>query len=166
MAAGIGAAHPFVEGPWAGAHNGYLERFDDFQFDLIDRIDEKTRRGLETLTDSIILFSIAVTALRRGATLTEAVVTTAAGAADCCAAAGGAASLNLVLAAADEVVALRAARGVDPNSLYALDGGSRWPGGRLVASEPLDDDGAWLPVPENHVVRMTTDSLTIEAVSW
>ena len=45
-------------------------------------------------------------------------------------------------------------------------GGSRWPGGRLVASEPLDDDGAWLPVAEDHVVRMTTDGLTIEAVSW
>lgn len=45
-------------------------------------------------------------------------------------------------------------------------GGSRWPGGCLVESEPLDDDGAWLPVPENHVVRTTADGLTIEAVSW
>ena len=68
-----------------------------------------------------------------------------------------------MLAAADEVVALRAARGVEPNSLYALDGGSRWPGGRLVASEPLDDDAAWRPVPENHLVRITTGGLTIEA---
>ncbi len=165
MAAGIGAAHPFVDGPWAGAHNGYLERFADVRFDLIDRIDDETRRGLETLTDSIILFLIAVTALRHGATLTEAVVSTAAGAAACCGAAGGAASLNLVLAAADEVVVLRAARGVAANSLYALEGGSRWPDGRLVASEPLDDDRAWQRVPENHVVRMTGDSLTIEAVS-
>jgi glutamine amidotransferase len=161
MAAGIGAAHPFVEGTWAGTHNGYLERFADVRFDLIDRIDEQTRRGFATLTDSIVLFLLAVTALRGGATLAEAVVAAADSAADCCRAAGGAASLNLVLAAADEVVALRAAHGVEANSLYTLDGGSRWPDGRLVASEPLDDDGAWLPVPEDHVVRMTRDKLTI-----
>ena len=163
MPAGVGAAHPFVEERWAGAHNGYLERFDEVRFDLIDLIDEGTARGLDTLSDSAVLFSIAVTALRRGATLVDAVVETAGAAADRCEAVGGAASLNLVLAAPDEVVALRAARRVEANSLYTLDDDAGWPGGRLVASEPLDD-GKWQPVPENHLVRMTAGGLTVEEV--
>jgi glutamine amidotransferase len=164
MPAGAAAAHPFVFDRWAGAHNGYLEGFAALAPTLIERLDHEALRQLDTLSDSQVLFLLAVTRLRRGATLQEALVGTAAEAATLCAGVGCAASLNLVLAEAGGVAALRAARGVEANSLLSLEDGASWPGGRLIASEALDEDPRWVVVPEDHVVSISADALTVEAV--
>jgi glutamine amidotransferase len=50
---------------------------------------------------------------------------------------------------------------VAANSLYVLDAASRWPRGRLLASEPLDDDEAWSPVPDDHLVTLAGDSVSV-----
>jgi glutamine amidotransferase len=164
MSAGAAAAHPFVFDCWAGAHNGYLEGFATVAPALIERLDDEVRGQLDALSDSLLLFLLAVTRLRRGASLREALVATAAEAATLCAGIGCAASLNLVLADTGEVAALRAARGVEANSLHTLEDGERWPGGRLIASEALDEDPGWVVVPEDHVVSISADTLTVEAV--
>lgn len=164
MPAGAAAAHPFVFERWAGAHNGYLEGFAALAPALIDRLDDELFGQLDVLSDSLLLFLLAVTWVRRGASLQEALVDTAAEAATLCAGIGCAASLNLVLADAGEVAVLRAARGVAANSLYALEDGARWPGGRLIASEALDEDPGWVVVPEDHVVSISSDTLRVEAV--
>jgi glutamine amidotransferase len=39
------------------------------------------------------------------------------------------------------------------DSLFVLEGGSRAPGGVVVASEPFDEDPAWKPVPEFSAVQ-------------
>lgn len=165
MPPGAAAAHPFVLEGYAGAHNGYLQGFEQVAGDLIERIDPDVRRHLGLMTDSYVLFLIAVSELARGASLAEAVVGAAAAGARACAAQGRAASLNLALADASGVVALRAARGVGANSLYTLENGARWPDGRLIASEPLDDDPGWTAVPEDHLVHITADSVTSDAVT-
>jgi hypothetical protein len=41
-----------------------------------------------------------------------------------------------------------------------LDTASRWPRGRLLASEPLDDD-AWSPVPDDHLVTLSEDGVSV-----
>lgn len=83
---------------WAGVHNGYLEGFATVAAALIERLDDEVRGRLDTTSDSLLLFLLAVTRLRRGASLQEALVATAAEAATLCAGAGCAALLNLVLA--------------------------------------------------------------------
>jgi predicted glutamine amidotransferase len=105
------------------------------------------------------LFLVAVTQVRRGATLPEALVETAAEAAKLCSQAGCTASLNLVLADEHQVVALRTASGVRANSLYGLEKGTAWPQGCLIASEALDGDPGWQSVAEDHWVRISADGL-------
>jgi len=159
MPAGAAAAHPFTFERWAGAHNGYLEGFHTVAGALIERIDDDVRRRLDTLSDSLVLFLVAVTHVRRGATLPEALVETAAEAAKLCSQAGCTASLNLVLADEHQVVALRTASGVRANSLYGLEKGTAWPQGCLIASEALDGDPGWQSVAEDHWVRISADGL-------
>ena len=48
------------------------------------------------------------------------------------------------------------------NSLATLTGTGLAAGGVLVASEPLDDDPAWIDVPDGSVVRATTSGPAIE----
>ena len=48
------------------------------------------------------------------------------------------------------------------DSLFVLEGGSRVPGGVVVASEPFDDDPAWRPVPELSAVQVIRRTDPIE----
>jgi glutamine amidotransferase len=166
MPAGAAAAHPFTSGRWAGAHNGYLNGFEAIKWTLLERVAEQLQAQVETLSDSLLLFLMAVSRLHEGGTTTLAEA--AAGAAEeagrICAAAGAAASLNLVLADGSEVVALRSARGAAANSLYWIEGGGRWPEGALVASEPLDDDKGWSEVPVEHLVRLAADGVQVSGL--
>ncbi|MDX6645547.1 MAG: hypothetical protein QOK40_1274, partial [Miltoncostaeaceae bacterium] len=54
-------------------------------------------------------------------------------------------------------VASRAAAGGAADSLYLLADGRRFPDGTVVASEPLDDDPGWEPVPEGRIVVVVRD---------
>ena len=168
MPAGVGSAHPFSHDRWAGSHNGYLEGFADIKWDLVERIDPDLRAGIDTLSDSALLFLVAVSRLRSepASTLADALASTATEAAILCRAAGRVASLNLVLADGEGVAALRMARGVDPNSLYWIDGSERWPGGSLIASEPLDGDAGWKEVPADHVVSISGGKVECSACSF
>jgi predicted glutamine amidotransferase len=42
-------------------------------------------------------------------------------------------------------------------SLYYATGEERYPGGSLIASEPLTDSSAWQPVPEHHLLTIEAD---------
>jgi len=168
MPAGVAAAHPFARDRWAGSHNGYLEGFADIKWDLVELIDPDLRAGIDALSDSALLFLIAVSRLRGApaSTLADALVGTVADAAALCSSAGRAASLNLVIADGEGVAALRMARGVEPNSLYWVERSERWPGGSLIASEPLDGDPGWREVPADHVVSISGDGLECSARSF
>lgn len=161
MPSGVAAVHPFVYGRWAGGHNGYVTGFDALRWKLMAAVEEEVLRRLDTLSDSAVLFLMAVTFLRRGASLADAARDTVAEAARVCAETGNSASLNLLLSDGVEVVGVRAARGVEPNSLYLLEAGSRWSQGNLIASEPLDSDAAWAPVPEEHLVRISSTAASV-----
>jgi glutamine amidotransferase len=165
MPAGVAAVHPFTFEGWAGAHNGYLRGFSAYAHELIGRIDDDLVGALEVVSDARVLFLLAVGALRRGASMTEALVEAAGTAAAVCAAHGVVASLNLVLADHQRVTVLRAARGEAANSLYVASGAHRWTGGGVLASEALDDDPAWRPVPEDHVVTLDGTEVRVEPVS-
>ncbi len=162
--AGVGSAHPFAYDRWAGAHNGYIEGFDQVKWRLAEGLDDTVRSRFDVFSDSLLLFLMVMSELRRdgGADVTGAMVSVVRQVLTACA--EGAVSLNLVIASSVEVVALRAARGVEPNTLYHLEAGGRWPGAGLLASEPLDDDSGWTSVAADHVVRMTAQGFVAEAV--
>lgn len=153
---GTGAVLPFVTDDIAGSHHGYLTGFRerlvgpllaDLPPDLVGRI--------ETLTDSAALFLLAVAARRDGNDLPRAAVRAVERAGLLCVRAGGEASLNLVLADAEQIVGVRHARGVEPNSLYVREEGDR----RWLASEPLDAEPDWKPVPPDNVVRLSAEGI-------
>ena len=65
--------------------------------------------------------------------------------------------LNLLLSDGEEITATACG-----NSLFMLVGHGLADRGVLVASEPLDSDARWAPVPEGSVVRATVGGQTIE----
>lgn len=60
--------------------------------------------------------------------------------------------MNLVISDGHRLIATRHATAHDCASLYYATDCNRFPGGQLLASEPLDDDSNWEPVLENHLV--------------
>ncbi len=69
---------------------------------------------------------------------------------------------NLLIAGPTELLAIRFAKGTEPHTLYRLDRGRRWPEGSLVASEPLDDDPGWEPIPPGSLVRVGSTGSSVE----
>ena len=67
--------------------------------------------------------------------------------------------LNIILAEGQRITVLRHAIGLECPSLYTHRGHSAFAGGRLAASEPLDDDPDWEPVPTHHVAVMEPDDV-------
>jgi glutamine amidotransferase len=72
------------------------------------------------------------------------------------------ATLNVALSDGRTVVATRASVHERVNSLHLARGSARWPDAIVLASEPLDDDPAWQPVPEHHLVRVDVASAAVE----
>jgi gamma-glutamyl hercynylcysteine S-oxide hydrolase len=155
---GPSAVAPFVHSGVAAAHNGYLRAFREKTGRvLLSRLPDGLFAAMDAVSDSQVLFLTALRHLERdpGAGLAGALRGAVLEAGEVCAKAGVPASLNLVLADSTKVVAARAAQGTASNSLYTLRGGARWPGACLLASEPLDEDPLWMPVPDGHLVEIT-----------
>lgn len=76
----------------------------------------------------------------------------------------GGVTANIILASAGEVLAVRYAEGMEPSSLYSLGGATRWRGGALVASEPLDNGQEWQEVPMDTLVRLDGGGVHLEAL--
>jgi glutamine amidotransferase len=145
------AAAPFAEGPWLFSHNGVVRDWPDSLVPLAHALPTRDLLTLDAPTDSAVLWALVRHRLRAGASPAEAV-------ADIVRAVGEIAPgsrLNLLLT--DGRTAVASARG------HALS--TRVDGrGVLVASEPLDDDPAWKPVPDDHLVVATADDLRIEPI--
>ena len=154
---GHGAGHlqPYVH-PGAGvavAHNGWLGGFrGPVGQHLLGSLEPAVFAALPALNDSAALFCAVVQRLLAGTDLADALVAVVEDTLALCRRHREAASLNLAVCSAVQTVAVRAADGVRPNSLYV----SARAEGHLLASEPLDDDGTWEPVPPRHLVVVTS----------
>ncbi len=65
--------------------------------------------------------------------------------------------MNIVISDGNRLIAARHATAHDCASLYYTTEDPNFPGGQLLASEPLDDNGNWEPVLENHIVILERD---------
>src|SRR4051794_26285342 len=69
---------------------------------------------------------------------------------------------NVILAGATEILAVRYAEPGEANTLYYLEGESRWRGGVVVASEPLDDGPGWNEIGPDTLVRVDGQGVHVE----
>ncbi len=161
---GSGSVLPFLHDAVAGTHNGYLRRFSEATAAAcVSALPSDLVGAIETLTDSAVLFLLAIAQLRESASgdLGAAAVAAVDQVVRICRDAKADCSLNLVLANADGIAAVRCARGVEANSLYTATAS----GGFFLASEPLDERHDWSAVRADHVVRMDRSGIEIEPAS-
>ena len=128
------AAAPFTDGRWLLSHNG-----------RVDRAVLPPAPGAESVCDSAQLAALVFA--RGAAALGDVVVEV--GTAD------PAARLNLL---ATDGTRLLATTWGDTLSVLDLDEGT------VLASEPYDDDPRWTDVPDRHLVVVTPDGTTLEAL--
>lgn len=135
---------PFTSGPWLFSLNGFVTGFRGEVGEGLRRsVSHERAIGIEGTADSEVLFALVLDRLDAGATPAEALsaVTT-----QVLAQADG--KLNLLLADGTRITA-----SAGGNSLFTLADTGLARGGVLVASEPLDDDPAWSPVPDGSLVE-------------
>jgi glutamine amidotransferase len=147
---------PFVAGPWLFSLNGFVRDFrGPVGASLRRDVTEDRSIGIEGSSDSEVIFALVLDALDRGAApesaLAEVIARTTLRAE---------AFLNLLLHDGQAVVATTWA-----NSLSVLRDTGLATGGVLVASEPLDEDPAWVDVPDHSVVRASCTDLEISPLS-
>ena len=144
-------AAPFTDGRLLFSHNGAVTDFSDHIGPVLRRtLDPQIEGSILGATDSEVLFACVRQAGRLGAPLPDAVAQTVHAVL-----ALTPARLNLLVAEPGRLVAT--AMG---DTLFVLEHG----GGIVLASEPTDDDPAWMPVAEGSLVVATPDGVTVAAL--
>ncbi|MEX0657828.1 MAG: hypothetical protein WD080_01720 [Egibacteraceae bacterium] len=165
---GAGLTAPFVHEHVAGAHNGFIAEYRTrVARRLLQRLPDHLHARVEAASDSHALFLLAMAHLEADphAALAGAAAAAVTEAAAVCADLGTPATLTLLLADGTTVVGTRTASGTAANTLYTLEDGARWPGATLLASEPLDDDLGWRPVPDGSVVQVSATEVRTTRVT-
>jgi glutamine amidotransferase len=147
---------PFSSGPWLFSLNGFVTGFRaGIGEELRRSITVDRAAGIEGSADTEVLFALVLDRLDAGATPTDALVDVTT---TVLSLTGG--KLNLLLGDGRAVTAT--AMG---NSLFTLRGSGLATGGVLVASEPLDDDPGWAPVPDGSIVVASIGQVEIRPLS-
>lgn len=165
---GSGNIAPFVHGRLAAVHNGWLGRFrEQTGRELAARLPEHLYARVDAVSDSLlVVLTVVKHHEERGeADLPGALRAATAEILDICAGADAEATLNVAVGDGERIVGVRTSRGTEGNNpVHFLQGGTTWPGGTLLASEPLDDDPAWEPVPDDHLFEVTAEGITVGAL--
>ncbi|MGX6608481.1 ergothioneine biosynthesis protein EgtC [Micromonosporaceae bacterium Da 78-11] len=142
------AAAPFGDGPWLFSHNGVVADWPHSMAKLAAGLPAVDLLTLAAPTDAALLWALVHDRLRDGCDPAAAVADTVA---EVEAAAPGS-RLNLLLTDGTTVVATTLGHALsvrrDDTSV-------------LISSEPLDDDPAWRPVPDRHLLRADATALTL-----
>ena len=157
---GFGSANvaPFTSGVFAGAHNGWIGGFRGaLGKHLVGELSNERFGELATINDSKVLFLLAVDKVMQGAPLRVALAETLRRVGDRVRAADESAPLNLVIGDGETFVATRHTVGGRANSLYWRSTGDS----TVIASEPHDDGADWKAVPEDHLIEITSDDITV-----
>jgi glutamine amidotransferase len=143
------ACAPFTEGAWLFSHNGVVAGWPERVGKLAERLPVVDLLTLDAPTDAALLWALVRHRLRAG---DDPAVALAATVAEVSAAAPGS-RLNLLLT--------DGARGYATAIGHSLSV-HHTPGRLVVASEPFDDDPAWIPVPDRHLVVGEPARYTVE----
>lgn len=149
MPTGIGAVAPLTDGRLMLSHNGLVPGFPDAVADLAAELPGRAVLQMEAPTDSALLLALIGADDRPLAQAVAAVVRRVGRAVP-------AARLNLLVGDGTRIVAttwghgLWLRRGAD---------GQTW-----LASEPIDDDPAWTPIPDRHLVVVDRTGACVRAL--
>ncbi|GIJ44485.1 gamma-glutamyl-hercynylcysteine sulfoxide hydrolase [Virgisporangium aliadipatigenens] len=146
------AAAPFTEGRFLFSHNGRITGWPDSVAGLAGTLPTRDLLTLDAPTDAALLWALVRHRLRTGASTVDAVAETV----FAVEAAAPGSRLNVLLTDGTAVVAT-----AWTHSLSYL----RRDGAVLLASEPLDDDPGWRPVPDRHLVAATTGAVDLTDLS-
>jgi len=150
---------PFASGSVAFLHNGWIDAFAErIRRRLLGALSDERFAAIRGATDSEHLFALILEELDRSGGPGDARRLLAAANAACLRVAGwareagGDAHFAVLLADGDSLVALRTSTGLQPPTLYLLPEAGPIAPGPIVASEPLDADPRWTPIPPGHGV--------------
>ncbi len=141
------AAAPFVEGRWLFSHNGVIRGWPHSVAALAEALPVTDLLTLDAPTDAALLWALVRHRLRAGGDPGAAL----AGVVTEVAAAAPGSRLNLLVTDGRTAVGTTAG-----HALSARAG----PDGVVLASEPLDPDPAWRPVPDGTLLTATAATLT------
>lgn len=136
------AAAPFTMGRWLFSHNGVVRGWPDSLAELAKTLPVTALLTLEAPTDSAVLWALLRARLATGEDPLEAVARLTA----VVEAAAPGSRLNFLLTDGETLIGT-----AWTHALSLLE----TPAGVLLASEPLDGDPRWKPVPDLHAVRAT-----------
>jgi gamma-glutamyl hercynylcysteine S-oxide hydrolase len=145
------AAAPFGDGPWLFSHNGVVAGWPGSMAGPAGGLPVTDLLTLPAPTDAALLWALVRDRLRDGADPAAAVADVVG---EVEAAAPGS-RLNLLLTDGSTIVATTAGHALSVR---------RDDGAVLVGSEPLDDDPAWRPVPDRHLLRADATTLTLTSL--
>lgn len=133
------ACAPFADDGWLFSHNGVVRGWPESVIDLAGQLPVAELLRLEAPTDSALLWAVLRQKLRDGTdpvvavgTLIREVERVAPGS-----------RLNVILASPDLLVATAWTHSLSFRATST---------GVLVASEPVDQDSRWRPVPDGHLI--------------
>lgn len=146
--AGVEAAAPFAHAQYLFSHNGRVDGWPDSVTPLADKISTTSLVNLVARTDSALLWAMTLDALSSGLSPDRALALTVRQTA-----ATTAGRLNLLLHDGERIYATRYEDTLYYRKLNA---------GLVVASEPFDDEGRWVEIPDHCVLvaDATTASLS------
>jgi glutamine amidotransferase len=146
------AAAPFAEGPWLFSHNGRIAGWPDSVTGPAAALPVRDLITLDAPTDSALLWALVRARLRAGERPDAAL----GGVVAAVAAAAPGSRLNLLLTDGESIAATTCG--------HALSWRRTPDSGVLVASEPLDDDPGWQPVPECSLLVAAPTAVTVSAL--
>ena len=155
------SVQPFQRDRYLFMHNGKIGDFHEkVKRQLYDLLVDDLFADLKSASDSAVMFALLYNKLRQHYSslgnmeryLTEllGLITKLSGEA------GVPCQLNIGLTDGNEIVFSRYSNEDESNSLYYLQDGEAFPDAVVVASERLDDDPNWKPVPHNHLFSINT----------
>jgi glutamine amidotransferase len=154
------ANQPFVRGRVAFVHNGYLMPFAKIRRPLRERLGEEAELMLQAGLDSEHLFALLWQELGGDdsvKSIHRAVKGIARTGRELALAAGGRAYLNFIVTNGEALVATRLGTEGGGGSLFVARGARGYEGGVAIASEPLTEDAAWLPVDDGVIMVARPD---------
>ncbi|WP_433206544.1 ergothioneine biosynthesis protein EgtC [Dactylosporangium sp. CS-047395] len=145
------AAAPFTEDRWLFSHNGKVTGWPDSVAELAAALPVRDLLTLDAPTDSALLWALVRARLRAGSTVDGALAAVV----PAVARAAPGSRLNLLLTDGETIAATTAGHSLSYRHT---------PPGVLVASEPLDADPGWIPVPDNSLLVATPTAVTVTAL--
>lgn len=158
IGAGLSNTQPFVHGNIAFMHNGYLNGFREGVMRRVQRqLGDEAFGLIRGSSDSEHMFALFMDAHLAGASIEEALRAAVRGAET--ALEGERALLVLMVSDGERIHALRTGlNGADTPTFFSR----AEPGGGCFASEPLDDESAWLPVADGGLATIDASGVSTE----